>query len=37
MLCIVLDHLESARVLLRHGANACVSTSKFWTGICFEV
>ncbi|CAH8448975.1 unnamed protein product [Schistosoma curassoni] len=31
MLCIVLDHLESARVLLRHGANACVSTSKFWT------
>ncbi|KAH8853568.1 Ankyrin repeat domain-containing protein isoform 1 [Schistosoma japonicum] len=31
MLCIVLDHLESARVLLRHGANACVSTDKFWT------
>ncbi|CAH8487953.1 unnamed protein product [Heterobilharzia americana] len=31
MLCIVLDHLESARVLLRHGANACVSTSEFWT------
>ncbi|VDP97927.1 unnamed protein product [Trichobilharzia regenti] len=31
MLCVMLDHLESARVLLRHGANACVSTNEFWS------
>uniref|UniRef100_A0A0X3PPW5 Ankyrin repeat domain-containing protein n=1 Tax=Schistocephalus solidus TaxID=70667 RepID=A0A0X3PPW5_SCHSO len=31
LLSIVLDHLESARVLLRHGANACVKGKDYWS------
>ncbi|VDN08970.1 unnamed protein product [Dibothriocephalus latus] len=31
LLAIILDHLESARVLLRHGANACVKGRDCWS------
>ncbi len=31
-LAVTLGHLESARVLLRHGANANAENSKYWTG-----
>ncbi|KAF7254930.1 hypothetical protein EG68_10806 [Paragonimus skrjabini miyazakii] len=31
MLAVVLDHLEAARVLLRHGANASFVSKSFWS------
>lgn len=31
-LAVTLGHLESARVLLRHGANANAENSRYWTG-----
>ena len=36
-LAVTLGHLESARTLLRHGANANAENSRYWTGKLFII
>ena len=35
-LAVTLGHIESARVLLRHGANTAIENSKYWSGKHFD-
>lgn len=36
-LAVTLGHLESARILLRHGANANAENSRYWTGTVLDL